>query len=101
MFFKPLKSAYFLTSFPWYPFEKIQKTGDLGVLAELVITRRCGHFWSRGLAQNVVQRFSFMRILIIRSGHLRQGVFQAPKVGLFLSQFPLVPLLQNFQKRAI
>ena len=41
------------------------------------------------------------RILFIRSGHLRQGVFQAPKVGLFLGQFSLVLPLQNLRKRAI
>ena len=76
-------------------FEKFQKTGDFGVLAESVITRRCGHFWSRDLVQNVMQGLLLMRILIIRLGHLRQSVFQAPKVGLFFNQFPLVPLWKN------
>ena len=37
------------------PFEKAQKMGDLGVLAEFVITRLCGRFWSRRLRRKVVR----------------------------------------------
>ena len=35
-----------------------------------------------------------------REDHLRRAVFQAPKLGLLLSHFPLVPPLQNFRKMA-
>ena len=31
---------------------------DLGVLAKFVITRLCGHLWSRSLQQNVVLCFA-------------------------------------------
>ena len=47
------------------PFAKSQKMGDLGVLAEFVITRLCRQFRSRGLLQNVVQCLRFKRILIM------------------------------------
>ena len=33
---------------------KSQKMADLGVLGKFVITRLYGHFWSRGLQQNVL-----------------------------------------------
>ena len=46
------------------PFAKSQKMGDLGVLAEFVITRLCGQLRRRGLLQNVVQCLHFERILI-------------------------------------
>ena len=36
------------------PFAKSQKMRDLGVLAKFAIARLYGHFWSRGLQQNVV-----------------------------------------------
>ena len=97
MFFKPLQSAYFGPVSLGPPFAKFQKTGDLGFLAELVRTRRWRHFWSRDFAQDVVQGLHLKRILIIRSGHLQQGIFQVPKVGLFLGQFAL----QNIRKRTI
>ena len=44
---KPLKSAYFSGHSPSFPIAKSQKMRNLGVLAEFVITRLCGHFWSR------------------------------------------------------
>ena len=67
MFFKPLKSSFFggLVSLG-SPFAKSRETRDLGVFAELVVTRLCGHFWSRSLAQNVVQGLLSKRILISR-----------------------------------
>ena len=37
------------------PFAKSQKMGDLGVLAEFVITRLCGRFWSRRFRRKVVR----------------------------------------------
>ena len=36
------------------PLAKSQKMADLGVLDKFVITRVYGHFWSRGLQQNVL-----------------------------------------------
>ena len=60
------------------PFAKSQKTADLGVLGQVVRTRRCGHFWSRRLRQKVIRCLHFERILMSRSCHLRRGVFQAP-----------------------
>ena len=37
------------------PYEEFQKMADFGVFAKFVITRTCGHFWSRGLRHNVVR----------------------------------------------
>ena len=80
------------------PFAKSQKTRDLGVFAKFVITRHCGHFWSRRLRQRVVRCLDFKRILITRSCHLRQGHFQAPKVGLLFGQVSLGPPFAKFKK---
>ena len=66
------------------PFAKSQKMGDLGVLAELVITRHYGHFWSCDLHRDVVRFLHFKSLLKKVSCNLRLGVFQARKVGLFL-----------------
>ena len=46
------------------PFAKSQKMGDLGVLAEFVITRLCGQSRSRHLLQNVLRCLYFKRILV-------------------------------------
>ena len=75
------------------PLAKSQKMADLGVLAKFVITRLYGHLWSRSLQQNVALCLHFKCILIRRWCHLRQGVFEAPIVGLlFFSIFPWSPL---------
>ena len=73
---------------------------DLGVLAEFVIIRLCGHFRSRALAQNVVRYLHFKRILIRSYSHLRQGVFQAPEVGLLFEAVSLGPPFAKSQKMA-
>ena len=82
------------------PLAKSQKMADLGVLAKFVITRLCGHLWSRGLQQNVLLCLHFKCILIRRRCHLRQGVFEAPIVGLLFSAFCLGPPLAKCQKMA-
>ena len=80
---------------------------DLGHFAQFARTLLCGHFWSRRLRghfwsrrlrQKVARSLHFKRILMSREDHLRRAVFQAPKLGLLLSHFPLVPPLQNFRK---
>ena len=73
------------------PLAKSQKMADLGVLANIVITRLYGHLWSGSLQQNVVLCLQFKCILIKRCWHLRQGVLEAPIVGYFFEHFPLVP----------
>ena len=73
---------------------------DLGVLAKFVITRLYGHLWSGSLTQNVVLCLHFKCILIRRWCHLRQGVFEAPIVGLLLKAFSLGPPLAKSQKMA-
>ena len=82
------------------PLTKSQKTADLGVLAKFVITRLCGHLWSRSLQQNVVLCLHLKCILIRRWGHLRQGAFEAPIVGLLFWAFCLGPPLAKSQKMA-
>ena len=73
------------------PLAKSQKMADLGVLAKFVITRLYGHLWSRSLQKNVVLCLHFKCVLFTRWCHLRQGVFEAPIVGLLFYHFPLVP----------
>ena len=82
------------------PLAKSQKIADLGVLAKFVITRLYGHLWSRSLTQNVVLCLHSKFILIRRLCHLRQGVFEAPIVGLLLRAFFLGPPLAKSQKIA-
>ena len=73
---------------------------NLGVLAKFVITRLYGHLWSRRLQQNVALCLHFKCILIRRWCHLRQGVFEAPIVGLLFWAFSLGPPLAKSQKMA-
>ena len=82
------------------PFAKSQKMADLGVLGKFVITRLYGHFWSRGLKQNVLLWLHFKRIPISRWRNLRQGVYEAPIFGLLFWAFSLGPPLAKSQKMA-
>ena len=82
------------------PFEEFQKMADFGVFAKLAIARTCGHFWSGGLRQSVVQWLHFKRILIKRRRDLRRGVFGACKFGLRFGRFSLGPPFEEFQKMA-
>ena len=82
------------------PLAKSQNMADLGVLANIVITRLYGHLWSGSLQQNVVLCLHFKCILIRRWWHLRQGVFEAPIVGLLFWAFSLGPPLAKSQKMA-
>ena len=92
-FWSPYSRPTFLTFFSWSPLAKSQKMADLGVLANIVITRLYGHLWSGSLQQNVVLCLHFKCILIRRWWHLRQGVFEAPIVGLLFWAFSLGPPL--------
>ena len=60
---------------PCPPLANSQKMGDLGVVAEFVITRLCGHFWSRRLRPKIVRCLHFKRILRKLSCDLRKGNF--------------------------
>ena len=82
------------------PLAKSQKMADLGVLGKFVITRLYGHFWSRGLQQNVLLWLHFKRIPIRRWCNLRQGVYEAPIVDLLFWAFSLGPPLAKSQKMA-
>ena len=82
------------------PLAKSQKMADLGVFAKFVITRLYGHLWSCSLQQNVALCLYFKCILIRRWCHLRQGVFEAPIVGLLFWAFSLGPPLAKSQKMA-
>ena len=82
------------------PLAKSQKMADLGVLAKFVITRLYRHLWSRSLQQNVFLCLPFKSILISRWYYLRQGVFEAPIVGLLFWAFCLGPPLAKSQKMA-
>ena len=82
------------------PFANSQKMADLGLLGKFVITRLHGHLWKRRLKQNVPLRLHFKCILIMRWCDLRQGVFEARKVGLLFWAFSLGPPLAKSQKMA-
>ena len=82
------------------PLAKSQKMADLGVFAKFVITRLYGHLRSRSLHQNALLCLHFKCILIRRWCNLRQGVFEAPIVGLFFWAFSLGPPLAKSQKMA-
>ena len=82
------------------PLAKSQKMADLGVFAKFVITRLYGHLRSRSLHQNALLCLHFKCILIRRSCNLRQGVFEAPIVGLLFWAFSLGPPLAKSQKMA-
>ena len=71
---------------------------DLRHVGQFARTLLCGHFWSRRLRQKVARSLHFKRILMSREDHLRRAFFQAPKLDLLLSHFPLVPPLQNLRK---
>ena len=82
------------------PLAKSQKMADLRVFAKFVITRLYGHLRSRSLQQNAVLCLHFKCILIRRSCNLRQGVFEAPIVGLLYWAFSLGPPMAKSQKMA-
>ena len=82
------------------PFAKSQKMADLGVFAKFVITRLYEHLRSRSLHQNALLCLHFKCILIRRWCNLRQGVFEAPIVGLLVWAFSLGPPLAKSQKMA-
>ena len=77
-----------------------QKMADLGVFAKFVITRLYRHLRSRSLQQNAVLCLNFKCIQIRRWCNLRQGVFEAPIVGLIFWAFSLGPPLAKSQKMA-
>ena len=79
---------------------KSQIMANLGVLGKFVITRLYGHFWSRGLPQNVFLWLHFKRIPIRRWSNLRQGVFEAPIVRLLFWAFSHGPPLAKSQEMA-
>ena len=99
-FWSPYRRPTVLSIFPWSPLANSQKMADLGVLGKFVITRLYGHLWSRSLPQNVVLSLPFKCILIKRWCHLRQGVLEAPIVGLLFWAFSLGPPLAKSQKMA-
>ena len=72
---------------------KSQKMADLGLLGKFVITRLHGHLWGRSLQRNVPLWLHFKCILFKRWSDLRQGVFEARKVGLLFWAFSLGPPL--------
>ena len=82
------------------PLAKSQKMADLGVFAKFVITRLYGHLRSRSLHQNALLCLHFKCILIRRWCNLRQGVFEAPIVGLLFWAFSFGPPLAQSQKMA-
>ena len=73
---------------------------DLGHFAQFARTLLCGHFQRRRLRQKVARSLHLKRILMSREDHLRRAVFQAPKLGLLLSHFPLVRPFPEVQKMA-
>ena len=75
------------------PLAKYQKMAYLDVLGKFVITWLYGHLWSLRWQRNVLPRLHFRCMLIRRWCHLRQGVFEAPIVGILLWAVSLGPPL--------
>ena len=73
---------------------------DLGVFAKFVITRLYGHLRSCSLHQNALLCLHFKCMLIRKWCNLRQGVFEAPIVGLLFWAFSRGPPLAKSQKMA-
>ena len=73
---------------------------DLGVFAKFVITRLYGNLRSRSLQQNAVLCLHFKCMLIRRWCNFRQGVFEAPIIGLLFWAFSIGPPLAKSQKMA-
>ena len=80
------------------PLAKSQKMADLGVFAKFVITRLYGHLRSCSLHQNALLCLHFKGILMRRWCNLRQGVFEAPIVGLLFWAFSLGPPLAKISE---
>ena len=82
-----------------YPFEEFQKIADFGFFSKLAMAQSCGHYWSRGLRQNVVRWLHFKPILIWRRWGLCRGVLGAREFGLLFGRFslcsPLWRILKN------
>ena len=100
VFWSPYSRPTFLSIFPWSPLGKISEKADLGVFAKFVISRLYGHLRSRSLKHNVVLCLNFKCILSRRGCNWRQGVFEAPIVGLLFWEFSLGPPLAKSQKMA-
>ena len=83
------------------PLAKSQKMADLGVFAKFVITRLYGHLRSRSLHQNALLCLHFKCILIRRWCNLRQGVLEAPIVGLLFWAFSLGKISENGRFRCL
>ena len=83
--------------FPGPNFAEFQKTRAGGPLGKFDIARLHGHFKRRGLQQNVLLGRHFKEILVRTWWDWREMFFLA----FFLQEFPLVPTLQNFRKRAL
>ena len=60
------------------PFAKSQKTGDLAVLAEFVITPLCGNFWRSRLRRKGIRCLHFKDILMKISCDFAPGCFPSP-----------------------
>ena len=99
-FWSPYSRRTFLAFSLGPPLAKSQKIADLGVFAKFVITWLYGHLRSRSLQRNVVLCLHLKCILIRRGCNLRQGVFEAPIVGLLFLAFSLGPPLAKSQKMA-
>ena len=99
-FWSPYSRPTFLSIFPWSPLGKILENGRFRVFANIVVIRLYGHLWSGSLQQNVVLCLHLKYILIRRWWHLRQGVFEAPIVGLRFWAFSLGCPLAKSQKMA-
>ena len=80
--------------FPGPNFAEFQKTRAGGPLGKFDIARLHGHFWRRGLQQNVVLGWHLKEILVRIWWHSRQGVFS----GLLFAGVCPGPNFAEFQK---
>ena len=100
-FWSPYSRPTFLSIFPWSPLGKISENGRFRCLCQI-----CHNSALRTLTEPQVcikmllLCLHFKCILIRRWCNLRQGVFEAPIVGLLFWAFSLGPPLAKSQKMA-
>ena len=97
-FSSPYSRATFLSIFPWSPFGKISENGRFRCPCQHCHNSAIRTLMERQFAAKFVLCLHFKCILIRRWWYLRQGVFEAPIVGLLFWAFSLGPPWQNLRK---
>ena len=96
----PYSRPNFLSILCWSPLGKISENGRFRCPCQICHNSAIQTLLELQFATNVVLCLHFKCMLIKRWCHLRQGVFEAPIVGLLFWAFCLGPPLAKSQKMA-